>query len=615
MADQLEEIKAKIDIVGFISEYLPLKKAGRNFKALCPFHTEKTPSFIISPERQIWHCFGCGRGGDQFGFLMQIENLEFPEALEILAKRAGVKLVTSYQASESAKLKDKIFKINHLASEFYHYLLLNHPSGKKALDYVLGRGVNKKSIETFKLGWAPNLWDALSKFLLKKGFNLPEIETAGLVIKRERQEIPKPIQQAQGRQVRNDERGYYDRFRGRLMFALRDYRGNVIGFAGRTLDPNATEAKYINTPETPVYIKGNVLYGLDITKEAIKKEDKAIVVEGEFDLISSFQAGVSHVVAIKGSALTEGQVSLLKRFTQNIDLALDMDLAGDAASRRGIEVADAAGFSIRMIQLPQGKDPDECARINPLLWQKAVKNALSVFDYILDSALARFGKETAEGKKKIGDEVIPVLAKIASPIVQAHYLAQLASLLNVSEEVIVQTAKKFAKQEEIGQTAVAKTLMPSAPAPRQQLLEEQLLAMILQSATVEETVKIKELEEIEKFLTVPAIKKIFSLLLKYFTEMGQKKFKISEFVKTLPAELGPTVDRLYLVDLGNILENQKLLTRELEKTTVEIKKIFLKNRLLSLSQKLKEADKKDIETLTKEYRETAAELKKYQANE
>ncbi len=596
MADQLEEIKAKIDIISLISEYLPLKKTGRNFKALCPFHAEKSPSFIVSPERQIWHCFGCQRGGDIFGFLMAMENLEFPEALEILAKRAGIKLVKTFQASEQAKIKERIFQINHLASEFYHYLLLNHKSGQSALDYVLGRGVNKKSLETFSLGWAPNSWDSLMKFLTKKGFNQNEIESAGLIIK-------SSTNQAPGSR-------YYDRFRARLMFTLKDQRGNVLGFAGRTLDPQATEAKYINSPETPVYIKGNVLYGLDVTKEAIKKEDKVVIVEGEFDLISSFQAGVANIVAIKGSALTEAQVNLLKRYTQNISLALDMDLAGEAAARRGIEVADRAGLTIKVVKLPQGKDPDECARTGPGLWQKAVTSAVPVFDYILDSAGERFGADTAEGKKKIADEVIPVIAKITNPIVQAHYLSKLANLLAVSEEVVVETAKKMTKQQELGKVSSPAVSTPKMP--RKQFLEEELLAIILQSE--EAKLLLDQLSTEELPLTAElfqeAREKIFLKIQEYLSK--ESKFKMTDFVKTLPMELVPIADRLYLFDLGELVEDRKLRDKESRKIMVEIRKVSLKEKLLALSQKLKETKPKEAEELSQEYRQAAAELKKYQ---
>jgi len=326
----VELVKSKIDIVSFLSDYITLKKAGRNFKALCPFHSEKTPSFVVSPERQSWHCFGsCGEGGDVISFLEKWENLEFLEALRILAKKVGVTL-SNYTPSSQTQLKDRLIEANHLASEFYHYLLVNHKIGKRAREYLESRRIKNETIKTFMLGYAPESWDSLLKYLLKKGYQTGEIHQAGLVVKSDR-----------GR--------YYDRFRGRLMFTLCDHRGNVIGFSGRLLDEEIHSeykrgvyserergAKYVNTAETPVYIKGNTLYGLYITKEAIKKEKEAVLVEGEFDMLSSFQAGAANVCAIKGSALTEGQLLLLKRYTENLILALDSDFAGSEAAKRGI---------------------------------------------------------------------------------------------------------------------------------------------------------------------------------------------------------------------------------------------------------------------------------------
>ncbi len=302
--DQIEEIRSKIDLVAFISETVPLKKAGRNFKGLCPFHTEKTPSFIVSPERQIWKCFGCQKGGDAFGFLMEIERIEFGEALRILAKKTGV-VLQSYRPSQSESEKDKLYQINHLAAEFFHYLLLNHRAGKKALNYILQRGISKQSLEKFKLGYAPAMWDGLQGFLVgKKGYKAEDLEKAGLIIKRAGEQESRKVE------------GYYDRFRDRLMFPLSDHRGNVVGFAGRVLDPEVKEAKYVNTPETAVYHKSDLLFPLDVTKEEIKKENCAMVVEGELDAISSYQVGLKNVVAIKGSALSEEQSRLLKRFCE-----------------------------------------------------------------------------------------------------------------------------------------------------------------------------------------------------------------------------------------------------------------------------------------------------------
>ncbi|MDO8515584.1 MAG: DNA primase, partial [bacterium] len=325
--DQREEIKQKIDIVQLISEYVPLKKAGRNFRACCPFHSEKTPSFMVSPERQSWHCFGsCQIGGDIFSFLMKMENMDFPEALKTLAKRAGVTL-QSYHSSGDSQIKEKIYEINNLAAEFYHFILTKHEVGEVARKYLENRKITNESIDLFRLGYAPHSWDSLTKFLTKKGFTQKELEIAGLVSV-------------------SDSKRVFDRFRGRIIFTLADHRNNVLGFAGRLLDPNAKEAKYVNTSETPVYTKGNTLYGLNVTKDEIRKSGAAIITEGEIDLIQAFQAGTKNCAAIKGSAFTQAQVNLLKRYTENILLALDADMAGDAAAHRGIQMADAAGLNI-----------------------------------------------------------------------------------------------------------------------------------------------------------------------------------------------------------------------------------------------------------------------------
>jgi DNA primase len=585
--DQLEEIKRRIDIVELIRQYVPLKKAGRNFKALCPFHKEKTPSFIVSPERQIWHCFGaCNTGGDIFGFLMKIENMEFPEALRTLAKQAGV-VLKRHQPSESGRLREKLFEINNLASEFFHWVLLETKTGKKALNYVLGRGVIHQSIKSFKLGYAPDSWENLQKFFLKKDYLLEEVEKAGLVVKREKKE------------------GFYDRFRGRLMFPLRDHRGNVAGFAGRFLDPEATTAKYINTPETPVYIKGNLLYGLDITRQDIKSKDLAIVVEGELDVISSFQAGVKNVVAIKGSALTENQVRLLKRFTENIALALDKDVAGDAAARRGIEIADAAGLNIKVVQIKGGKDPDEVAQKNPRLWKKLVKDAVSVYDFFLDSAFSRFDKETAEGKKKIGQELLPILTQISDEIVKSHYLQKLARHLKVNEETLRITLGKLAKQKlEVAESEVE---VGEKKKSRQEVLEEYYLSLLLQGFNLApDLLKTKTID-----LRTPVLRRILAKLQDFLAQ--KKTFTISAFVRTLPAELVEVVDRLYLSDLGKITQEVRILKHEIEKTQEKLKRLALQEKLMELSERIKGAEgENDGETikLKREFNRIIAKLKK-----
>lgn len=402
----IDEVKSRLNIIDVVGQRVKLKRVGKNFKGLCPFHTEKTPSFIVSPDRQSWHCFGCGKGGSVIDFVMEYEHLEFSEALEELADRVGVKLERHDSDTPEAKRKRQLFEVNHLASEYYHYLLTKHALGARGRDYLKERGVSDKAITTFTLGYSPNSWDALHSYLRKKGYDDRILNEAGLVIA--------------------SQKGGYDRFRGRVMFTLKDHRGNVVGFSGRLLDPEAKEAKYINTSETPVYSKSNVLYGLDITKGAIQKANEAVIMEGEFDVISSFQEGITNVVAIKGSALTEGHIHLLRRYAEQLTFALDSDIAGDAASRRGIELAEKAGLHLKVVKLPIGKDPHDALRENPVLVKKAILQALPVYDYLIDSAKERFDTASAWGKKKAAEELVPFFSRIENAIVQAHYVKKLA---------------------------------------------------------------------------------------------------------------------------------------------------------------------------------------------
>ena len=567
MADQLEEIKRKIDIVELINEFVPLKKTGRNFKALCPFHPENAPSFIVSPERQIFKCFGCGESGDIFGFLMKTEGLEFGEALQTLAKRAGVKL-KSYRPSETERQKTLLYEINHLASEFYHYLLTSHRVGRKALQYLkVKRGINLKTIQLVKLGFAPAMWDGLQKFMVgKKGYKAYDLEKAGLVIKSERG------------------RGYYDRFRDRVMFPLEDHRGNVAGFAGRTLDPKQTEAKYINTPETPVYHKSDLLYGLRQNKEAIKKADFTVLVEGELDTLSSYQAGVENVVAVKGSALTPNQVSLLKRFTQNLTLALDRDVAGDQAARRGIEVADQAGMAIRVVKLKGGKDPDEVAQKDARLWKGLVKQAVPVYDYFLDSAFSRFDVRTGEGKRSIGQELVPVLAKITDEIVRSHYTSLLAEKLKINEEAILAQIDKFLGRQK-PESLVEEVKNGREKPSRREVIEEHLLALAFQG---KKWAFLRQ-RKVSSLVKTPRFQPILETLGKYLKKT--KSLKTSRLAKMLPAELVEVFNKLYLHDFGKIVETEEEVEKELKKTLSELEKLNLKEELGKISSAMKDLEK------------------------
>lgn len=561
--DQVDEVRRKTDIVQLISQYVALKKAGRNFKALCPFHEEKTPSFMVSQERQIFKCFGCQEGGDVFSFLMRKEGLEFGEALRMLADKAGVEL-KQYRPTRGQKQKEKFLAINHLASEYYHYLLTSHKLGKKALQYLLKRGISKASIKTFKLGYSADEWEGLIKYLhRKKKYELEDLDKAGVALK--------------------GKRGYYDRFRGRVMFTLFDIRNRVVGFAGRTMVSEAKEAKYINTPETDIYHKSNVLYGLETTKEEIKRADKAVVVEGELDAISSYQAGVKNVVAIKGSALTEAQIDLLKRFTDNLALALDADTAGDTASRRGIELAERAGMNVRIINLKYGKDPDECAQKSAKLWKDSVNQAVPIYDYLIDSAVKRFGADSPEGKRKVSEEVAKALATIQNQVVRAHYVKKLAETLSVKEEAVALEVERQARG--LPQVKSQESQSHRTDQTRAEKLEAYILAILMQTDDGID----KLLKQVEKkWFARGAIKKVLDKLNAWTS--SKKKWQIGKFVASLPSELVGVVDTAYLTEIAKeqlLLEEAEV---ELSKAIKELKNLRLKDRLQELSQEIKKAE-------------------------
>lgn len=568
----VELIKSKIDIVAFISEYIQVKKAGRNFKALCPFHGEKTPSFVISPERGSWHCFGaCAEGGDAVKFLQKWENIDFLEALKILAKKTGVTL-SKFAPTDESKKKETYYEINHLASEFYHYLLTSHPAGKKALEYLKTRGIKKETVKTFSLGYAPNSWESLMRYLVKKGYQTSDIYTVGLI-------------------VRSGSGKFYDRFRGRLMFTLRDHRGNIIGFSGRLLDEEvyperSRGAKYVNTSETPIYIKGNCLYGLDVTRDSIKKEKEAIVVEGEFDLLASFQVGVTNVVAIKGSALTEGQTLLLKRFTEQLILALDSDFAGNEAAKRGIEIAENAGLSVKVVKLSSGKDPADTISLNQALWKKELKEAVPIYDFVIENAIEKYKGEDALSKQKVSQEVIPFLSKIENPIIFSHYTKYLGRKLDVSEESIELAIRNFQKK----QTVTSVQQFSPAKVMRDSMLEEYLLALIIQSSqphvSLEKALKILTFSDFHE----PALLNIIKLLFSYLKT--HNKLEVKKFGQLLSPEIAPLFDKAYLYDIENVLSDENKYSHELSKTAKEIKKMSIRRSINELSTKIRQEEEK-----------------------
>ncbi|MBU1130069.1 DNA primase, partial [Patescibacteria group bacterium] len=428
MDNQVEEIKRKLDVVNVIGQYLTLKKRGRHFLACCPFHQEKTPSFTVSPELQIFKCFGCGKGGDIFTFLQEYEKIDFREALEILAKQAGVTLKRSAEFSQSHIQKKKLLEINNLVSHFYHYVLTKHSQGKQALNYLNKRQISLKTINTFKIGFSPQSPTSLLNFLSKKGHKTPDLIATGTF----GQSYNRP----------------YDRFRHRLVFPLINHRDQIVGFSGRIL-PSLDDqklAKYINSPETDLYHKGHMFFGLNLAKKYIRKKDSAIIVEGEFDMISPFQAGIKNIIALKGTAFTPDQLRLLKRYTENLILSFDSDFAGTLAAKKSIELADSMGFNIKILDLGNKyKDPDEAILADLGFFKKQVKRSLSIWDFLIHSAVSNFGINTDKGKKQVLNFTLPFLAKIDNSVIKSDYLRKLATELGVDKDAVIQEADKLNK--------------------------------------------------------------------------------------------------------------------------------------------------------------------------
>lgn len=556
MSDQVEEIKNKVDIVELIGTRVTLKKAGRYFKGLCPFHSEKSPSFIVSPERQSYKCFGCGEGGDVFSFLQKYEGMSFLEALEQLAGKVGVTL-ENYRPTTEDSLRKRGVEIMRLAEEYYSYLLDKHDAGREAKEYLRKRGVGRETIVTFGLGYAPEQWRGVSDFLIKKkGFTERELESVGLVI--------------------TSERGVYDRFRGRIMFPLRDHKGTVVGFSGRVLTSETKEAKYINSPETLLYHKSRMLYGLWENKEYIRKGDALLLVEGELDMIASWGAGVRNAVAIKGSAFTGEMAQLISRYSKNIIFALDADNAGVEAVKRAVKVAEPLDLSIRVIKLEGGKDPGEIATVDPKHWRELVKGAVLYFDYLIESLCAKYDPQTGEGAAEITKIAIPELATITNMVVRARYVRVLSERLAVPEESVYGEIERVTKKMTLaGLKTLVKTIeQGEEQTSRQTKLEERLLALALQFYPELKTEFIKFDPTV---LREGAALKIFYKLKEYAGD-----WEINNFAKRLPAELQIALNNAFLLPLSELVDP----LREWGQVAKDLVELSLKNKLNQLAKEI-----------------------------
>jgi DNA primase len=437
--DKISEIKDGCSIVEVISDYISLKKSGVNYKGLCPFHAEKTPSFIVNEEKKIFHCFGCGASGNIFNFLMKFEHLSFPDAVKEAARRAGISLplrMDEFKSEEKAEGNAELLKINQSASDYFREILHTSKEGERGRKYLVKRGIDKGIAEEFKLGFAPNRWDGLLTFLSDKGILREDLQRLGLVIPRE------------------DRKGFYDRFRNRLIFPIADFKGRVVGFGGRAIE--AEEPKYMNSPDSPVYTKGYHVYGLHVSLPSIRKTDQAIIVEGYFDLLSMYQHGIKNVVATLGTALTPHQIKLLKRYTKNLIIIFDSDEAGEKAAMRSLPLFLDEGISPQMVLLPAGFDPDTFAqKDNGEVMRGKLREPLSLLDVFFGQVFTANDAYSIKGKLKIIEAVVPMVSRIRDRTERELYIQRVSQRLGVKEEIIFQKMKREDRSERSESTGKA----------------------------------------------------------------------------------------------------------------------------------------------------------------
>ena len=470
MQDAKEEVRARLNIEDVVSEYVQLKRAGRNFKGLSPFSGEKTPSFIVSPEKNIWHDFSSNKGGDVFGFIMEVEGVDFRGALEILARKAGVELsdYDSQASQQRSKLKKRLLEAHELATRYYQQSLLKNDH---AIEYVFGkRGFSKDIVQSFRIGYAPDDGKGLTTFLQKKGFSPRELDEAGLA-----------------------NRYGGDLFRGRVTIPLMDASGQVIGFTGRIISDDPNAPKYLNTPQTILYDKSRHVFGLSQAKESIRKGDYAVIVEGNLDVVSSHQAGVTQVVATAGTALTDSHLKALVRLTPNVRLAFDGDAAGLAATERSIPIAQAVGVELTIITLPSDvKDPDELIQKEVALWQKAIDTAEAVVDWLFDQYKKREDLTAPAGKRRFTSVALRVVRSLQDAVEQEHYLQKIAA----STDTTLETMKeKFAIDDSLPEKPLKQVAQSSQTAPVNDpgVHQDALLSLTLVDPAVRElTAEIEE---------------------------------------------------------------------------------------------------------------------------
>jgi len=554
MSSDIEEIKSRLNIVDVVGSYIKLEKAGINYRARCPFHSEKSASFFVSPSRQLWHCFGgCNEGGDVFKFVMKIEGVEFIDALKMLADRAGVQL--KKESADYQKMKSErqvLIDLCERATKFFTAQLEKSKTGLEAQQYLLKRGLKEETIKGWRMGYAPDTWTGLSDYLIGQGFSRDSIVNAGLGIKK-------------------DSSKFFDRFRSRIMFPIFDLNSSVIGFTGRVFN-SEDEAKYLNTPNTLLYDKSRALYGMDKAKMEIRQKDFCVLVEGNVDCIMSHQSGVANCIAVSGTALTPIHLGIIKRYTSNLVLAFDMDLAGNKATMKGIDMALKNGFNVKVISMVAEKDPADIILLEgESKWVALVNSAKPINQFYFDLAFKNRNPESLEDKKKIVSDLLPIFKKIDNNIEQSYWIEELSNKLKIKDEDI-RTEMKKVKIEESSSEEV-KNIVNNSKKTRRELLEEGLLSIALIDSSF--------IKDLDVSLFSPLVKEIFGKLREnplITTEELLKGFEDNNFLN-------------YILIKSELLKDAGIeLDKEWEKCLYEIGSLSQKEERSRLAHEIKEKE-------------------------
>ncbi len=571
--DQIDAIKEALDIVAIINSYVPsLKRSGRNYFGLCPFHKEKTPSFSVNPDLKLFKCFGCGEGGDVIKFISRIEGLEFPKALQLAADKAGIVLKRSFnpESDKIAKEKKRLLEANELTAKYYNYLLLSHKLGEPGRAYVKKRKLREQELKKFLIGYAPNGFNNLKNFLLKRGFSLSELVSWGLLVEKNGK--------------------IYDKFRNRLMFTIVDHQGDVVGFSGRLIDPEGLGPKYLNSPETIVYKKSKTLFGLYHAKDSMRKESFVVLVEGNVDILSSHKVGIENIVAPLGTALTIDQVKLIKRYCDSIYFALDTDSAGQKALERDLPLIDQAQLKAFVLDLGKYKDVDELI-VAGEDWPSVATKPMEVVPYFIDSLKDKYDFSKAFSKTEYIRKILGFISKTNDVLLQNDYLHRLQGVTAVDARVLKNELEKIIKNQKQGTLEDVKNQdeIENPRTKEKEVLSKYLLSLVYQHVNFKS--KIKEMADYADLLENKYLVVFRGILDSNLTQ----KFSLSDQELYEEALMSPV----------NIFEDFEKFKKELSQVINRIKKENIKERLETL--RLKTQDGKGNESLV-ELQKLAKEL-------